>query len=33
MKQLRYDPVKDFTPVSRMGNLPFMLVVDQRSCR
>lgn len=28
MKQLRYDPVKDFTPVSRMGNLPFMLVVS-----
>ncbi|MGH8783702.1 MAG: Bug family tripartite tricarboxylate transporter substrate binding protein [Cupriavidus necator] len=28
MKQLRYDPVKDFTPVSRMGNLPFMLVVN-----
>jgi tripartite-type tricarboxylate transporter receptor subunit TctC len=30
MKQLRYDPVKDFTPVSRMGNLPFMLVVDPK---
>nr|WP_216621467.1 tripartite tricarboxylate transporter substrate binding protein [Cupriavidus necator] len=28
MKQLRYDPVKDFTPISRMGNLPFMLVVN-----
>ncbi|MFJ1259410.1 Bug family tripartite tricarboxylate transporter substrate binding protein [Cupriavidus sp. CuC1] len=28
MKHLRYDPVKDFTPVSRMGNLPFMLVVS-----
>jgi tripartite-type tricarboxylate transporter receptor subunit TctC len=28
MKQIRYDPVKDFTPVSRMGNLPFMLVVN-----
>ncbi|MFX6250340.1 tripartite tricarboxylate transporter substrate-binding protein, partial [Acinetobacter baumannii] len=28
MKQLRYDPVKDFTPVARMGNLPFMLVVS-----
>lgn len=28
LKQLRYDPVKDFTPVSRMGNLPFMLVVS-----
>ncbi|MGK9872197.1 tripartite tricarboxylate transporter substrate-binding protein, partial [Salmonella enterica subsp. enterica] len=23
-----YDPVKDFTPVARMGNLPFMLVVS-----
>lgn len=28
MKQIRYDPVKDFTPVSRMGNLPFMLVIN-----
>lgn len=28
MKQLRYDPVKDFAPVARMGNLPFMLVVS-----
>lgn len=28
MKKLSYDPVKDFTPVSRMGNLPFMLVVN-----
>jgi tripartite-type tricarboxylate transporter receptor subunit TctC len=27
MKSLPYDPVKDFAPVSRMGNLPFMLVV------
>ena len=28
MKDLPYDPVKDFAPVARMGNLPFMLVVD-----
>ncbi len=28
MKTLSYDPVKDFTPVSRMGNLPFMLVIN-----
>ena len=28
MKRLPYDPVKDFTPVARMGNLPFMLVVN-----
>ena len=27
-KNLPYDPVKDFAPVSRMGNLPFMLVVN-----
>jgi tripartite-type tricarboxylate transporter receptor subunit TctC len=30
MKKLSYDPVKDFTPVARMGNLPFMLVVNPR---
>jgi len=28
MKQLTYDPVKDFTPIARTGNLPFMLVVN-----
>lgn len=28
MKQLTYDPIKDFTPVARTGNLPFMLVVN-----
>ncbi|WP_341909577.1 tripartite tricarboxylate transporter substrate binding protein [Ferrovibrio terrae] len=28
MKKISYDPVKDFAPVSRMGNLPFMLVVN-----
>jgi tripartite-type tricarboxylate transporter receptor subunit TctC len=26
-KQLPYDPVKDFAPISRMGNLTFLLVV------
>lgn len=29
MKSLPYDPIKDFAPVSRMGNLPFMLVVNK----
>ena len=28
MKRLPYDPIKSFSPVSRMGNLPFMLVVN-----
>ena len=28
MKQLTYDPVKDFTPIARTGNLPFFLVVN-----
>lgn len=28
MKKINYDPVKDFASVSRMGNLPFMLVVN-----
>jgi tripartite-type tricarboxylate transporter receptor subunit TctC len=28
MKQLTYDPVKDFTAIARTGNLPFMLVVN-----
>lgn len=28
MKKLPYDPIRDFTPVARMGNLPFMLVVN-----
>jgi len=31
MKRLDYDPVKDFTPVARVGNLPFMLVVGAKS--
>jgi tripartite-type tricarboxylate transporter receptor subunit TctC len=30
MKKLSYDPVKDFTPIARMGNLPFMLVVNPK---
>ncbi|QCI64691.1 Bug family tripartite tricarboxylate transporter substrate binding protein [Phreatobacter stygius] len=30
MKNLTYDPVADFAPVARLGNLPFMLVVDPR---
>ena len=28
MKSISYDPVKDFTPIVRGGNLPFMLVVN-----
>src|SRR5687768_3337298 len=27
-KQLRYDPIKDFTPIVRTGELPFALVVN-----
>jgi tripartite-type tricarboxylate transporter receptor subunit TctC len=30
MKSLPYDPVKDFTSISRLANIPFMLVVDAR---
>jgi tripartite-type tricarboxylate transporter receptor subunit TctC len=26
-KTLRYDPIKDFTPVARVGELPFALAV------
>jgi tripartite-type tricarboxylate transporter receptor subunit TctC len=29
MKHIDYDPVADFTPVARVGNLPFMLVVGE----
>jgi tripartite-type tricarboxylate transporter receptor subunit TctC len=28
LKNLTYDPVKDFTPIARTGDLPFMLVVQ-----
>ena len=28
MKRIPYDPIKSFAPVSRMGNLPFLLVVN-----
>jgi tripartite-type tricarboxylate transporter receptor subunit TctC len=28
VKQLGYDPLKDFAPIARVGLLPFMLVVD-----
>src|SRR5256886_9038183 len=27
LKTLSYDPVKDFTPIARTGDLPFMLVI------
>lgn len=30
MKKLPYDPVKDFSSISRLANIPFMLVVDAR---
>lgn len=29
VSNLKYDPVKDFTPVARVGELPFALVVNQ----
>lgn len=28
LKTLNYDPIKDFTPVARTGDLPFMLVLN-----
>jgi tripartite-type tricarboxylate transporter receptor subunit TctC len=28
LKSIPYDPLKDFAGISRMGNLPFMLVID-----
>src|SRR3954462_8542503 len=27
LKNMSYDPVKDFTPIARTGDLPFMLVI------
>jgi tripartite-type tricarboxylate transporter receptor subunit TctC len=30
MKRISYDPIKDFAPVARMGNLPFLLVVNPK---
>ena len=29
LKSIPYDPVRDFAPVSRMGNLPFIMVVGR----
>jgi tripartite-type tricarboxylate transporter receptor subunit TctC len=31
VKELRYDPVKDFTPISKMGNLTFFVLVPATS--
>jgi tripartite-type tricarboxylate transporter receptor subunit TctC len=28
LKSLPYDPIKDFTPIARTGDLPFMLVIN-----
>jgi len=30
MKSVSYDPVKDFTPIARGGNLPFILVINPK---
>jgi tripartite-type tricarboxylate transporter receptor subunit TctC len=29
LKSISYDPAKDFAPISRMGNLPFIMVISQ----
>ena len=29
LKSISYDPAKDFAPISRMGNLPFIMVIGQ----
>jgi tripartite-type tricarboxylate transporter receptor subunit TctC len=29
LKSVPYDPVKDFAPISRMGNLPFIMVIGR----
>lgn len=31
MKNINYDPIKDFTPIARGGNLPFILVINPDS--
>ena len=28
LKNMTYDPIKDFTPIARSGDLPFMLVIN-----
>ena len=28
LKIMNYDPIKDFTPIARTGDLPFMLVIN-----
>lgn len=28
LKNMNYDPIKDFTPIARTGDLPFMLVIN-----
>ena len=28
LKTMTYDPIKDFTPIARTGDLPFMLVIN-----
>ncbi len=29
LKSIAYDPAKDFAPITRMGNLPFIMVISQ----